>query len=233
MIKPTVLVISCEHAVNTIPQEYLHLFKDEQSIFTTYKAVDLGALDITKRISQELNCEFVHSPISRLLIDCNQDSHHDRCFSEYTKECSPQVKQDLITKYHTPFREKVQALIKSHIDNQEQVLHLSIHSFHCTAETETTALGLLYNRERHGEREVARIWRGLLSAQHPTYRVRINHPNESMSTNFPSSLRTQYNECDYLGIVLEINQCLIDQLDWEQQLAQVLTHTLTELLQLL
>jgi predicted N-formylglutamate amidohydrolase len=232
-MKKTVLVLSCEHAVNTVPQEYAHIFKDQENVLTTYQAVDLGALDITKRISQALECDYTYSPVTRLLIDCNQDSHQDRCFSDFTKKCDPELKQTLLNQYHTPYREKIQNLVQSHIDNNDQVLHLSIHSFHCTPSTENTALGLLYNCDRHGEREVVRIWRGLLSNQRPLYRIRINHPNESMNTSFTSSLRLKHPEADYLGIVLEINQCLINQLDWEEHLAQVLSNTLKELLQLL
>src|SRR3990167_4322611 len=211
-MKPTVLVLSCEHAVSNIPEEYMHLFINNEELLTTYQAVDLGALDITKRISQNLECEYTQSAVSRLLVDCNQDEDHDRCFSNFTKNCSEEIKKTLLNKYHRPFRQQIQNLIKTHIDNNQQVLHLSIHSFHNTDDTENTALGLIYNCDRHGEREVIRIWRTLLSMQHPIYRVRINHPNESMTTSFTNSLRNHHAESNYLGIILEINQNLIHQL---------------------
>ena len=117
--------------------------------------------------------------------------------------------------------------------NNQQVLHLSIHSFHCTAENETTALDLIYDCNRHGEREVVRIWRSLLANQHPTYRVRINHPITHTQHNFLHKLRKQYNESEYLGIVVEINQCLMNKLNVAQQLTEVISNTLEELLQLL
>ena len=83
-MKPTTLIISCEHAVNTIPDEYMYLFHEQEKDLLSHKAVDFRALDITKQLSQTLKCEYIQNEVSHLLIDCNQVTNHDYCFSEFT-----------------------------------------------------------------------------------------------------------------------------------------------------
>lgn len=213
-MKPTVLFLSCEHAVNDVPSAYQHLFKQHESILQTHRAVDFGALSVANALSQSLGCECVTAKVTRLLIDCNRTLTNRSCFSEFTRGLPEQEKQSLINQYYRPYREQCETTIHTLIEKGAQVLHISVHSF--TPEFKgvlrNAAIGLLYDTKRHGEKEVARQWHGLLFHELPAYRIRMNYPYHGASDGFTTALRKQYSEKEYLGIELEMNQLLfIDQ----------------------
>ena len=234
-MKPTILFLSCEHAVETVPPVYRHLFHQHESILQTHRAIDFGALEVATHLSQTFACEFVQATVSRLLIDCNRSLTNASCFSEFTEQLPPAEKQQLIDQYYLPYRNHCEALLKAHIELGHQVLHLSIHSFTPVFKgiTRNAGIGLLYDPKRHGEKEVARQWHGLLSQETPTYRVRMNYPYSGSSDGFTTALRKQYTEHEYLGIEVEMNQAIVKDREALQPMANTLSRSLKELLLLL
>jgi predicted N-formylglutamate amidohydrolase len=234
-MKPITLLVSCEHAVNRIPQDYQPLFHTQESIQKTHWAMDFGALEIAQHISKTFNVALVTASVSRLLIDCNRSLHHKTCFSEFTRHQNPEQKKWLIDHYYTPYRNQVETLIQQHIDQGYQVFHISSHSFVpvLNGVTRNAGIGLLYDPRRHGEKEVAREWAKLLLQQTPTYRVRMNYPYSGQSDGFTTSLRKRHPEQDYLGFELEVNQALLESNSSILQVSQVITSSLGDLLQLL
>ena len=234
-MKPITLVMSCEHAVNTVPERYRHLFHQQEDVLQTHRAIDLGALDIANRIRQTIPCDFSQATVSRLLIDCNRSLIHHQCFSEFSKPLPALEKQELINQYYLPYRQHTEALIQHHVDNGAQVLHVSIHSFtpELDGKIRNACIGLLYDHNRHGEREVARIWRSLLNAQSPAYRVRMNYPYHGKTDGFASSLRKKHAETDYLGLEIESNNALLTTNESLNEVATALSSSLSELLLLL
>lgn len=234
-MNPTVLVVSCEHAVNTIPAHYLPLFNHHEMILHSYRAVDFGALEVTTLVTKALHISFTQSQVSQLLIDCNRSLSHSHCFSKFTKHLSIIEKHTLIEQYYLPFREQTKAVIESHISNNEQVLHVCIHTFKPVLRglIQNAGLGLLYDPHRHGEKEVARIWHGLLLQQTPAYRLRMNYPFRGNYDNFSTTLRREFKERDYLGMELEINQALLRTQEGIEEVSTALSNSLRALLELL
>ncbi len=234
-MKQTVLVLSCEHAVDTIPDKYRDLFQKPLSSRLQKKAMDHGALNITKQISQILHCDFTQNSVSRLLIDCNRSLANKRCFSKYSNTLSEAEKQTLIDQYYTPFRQQTKALIDQHIEANRQVLHISIHTFSPILRgfRQNAGIGLLYDTKRHGEKEVARIWHGLLLQETPSYRIRYNYPFPGNSDSYTKTLRHTYAEKDYLGIEMEVNQALLKTSTAINEVTSALSHSLGELIALL
>lgn len=234
-MKPTMLFISCEHAVNTIPTDYKKLFNHHQSVLSTHRAIDFGALDIGKFLSHSFACEFTSATVSRLLIDCNRSLTHKTCFSEFTDSLTADEKQRLIDKYYLPYRSQTESLIKKHIDLGHQVLHLSTHSFTpvFNGNLRNAGICLLYDTKRHAECEVAREWRSLLKLQSPSYRIRMNYPYKGSSDGFTSALRKCYSEKEYLGFEVEVNQALVKDKTSLMSVANVLKESLQELMLLL
>ena len=233
-MKPIALIISCEHAVNTVPPAYQDLFAGNESVLQTHRGIDLGALEIAHHL-KPLACGYTQATISRLLIDCNRTLTHAHCFSEFTQCLSETDKQTLVEHYYLPFRQETENLIQAKIKSGCQVLHLSIHSFtpELNGIKRNAGIGLLYDHTRHGEKEVARIWRGLLLQQTPTYRVRMNYPYHGNTDSFTTALRKKYTEHDYLGFEVESNQVLLADEPSREEVANVLSSSLQELLQLL
>lgn len=235
MTKPIALLVSCEHAVNTVPSMYIHLFKEQEHVLQTHRGLDLGAFEIANHLNQVFACGYTQATVSRLLIDCNRSLAHSHCFSEFTQGLPIEKKQYLIDHYYLPFRQHTENLIKAQVENGSQVLHLSIHSFtpELNGVVRNAGIGLLYDHARHGEQEVARIWRSLLLQQTPAYKVRMNYPYHGNSDGFTTALRKRYTEHDYLGFEVESNQALLVDKDSRDEVANVLSSSLQELLQLL
>lgn len=204
------IVISCEHAVNTIPRLYLPLFAPYQHLLSTHRGIDFGALAIAQHLATASSSALISATASRLLIDCNRSLNRPHCFSEVTNTLPALEKQAIIDQYYQPFRQAVIAQINQHIGQGLQVLHLSIHSFTPVLNdvVRHTDLAFLYDPRRTQEKHLARHWQSLIKEQAPEYRVRMNYPYQGISDGFTSFLRKQYSQDQYLGLEIETNQAL-------------------------
>lgn len=233
-MKPTILFISCEHAVNTVPPAYRHLFQQHESVLQTHRGIDFGASHIATHLSQAFKCDLTQATITRLLLDCNRSLNNAHCYSEFSEPLPQSEKQKLIDQYYLPYREKTERIIKGHIDRGFQVFHVSSHSFTPVFDgvTRNAGIGILYDPKHHGEKEVAREWKGLLTQQ-SEYRVRLNYPYAGTSDGFTTYLRKKYPEKSYLGLELEVNQTITLDKKSLDEVTQSLINSLGELLKLL
>lgn len=234
-MKPTVLLISCEHGSNKVPAKYMHLFGEKKLLLKTPQAYEVGALKIAEFIQDKLNCDLVTAKVSRLLIDCDHGLHHRNCFSKYSKKLSLEEKGELIDTYYHPYHNTIKKKIIAHIEKEQQVLHLSIHTFQPILKRIllNTAVGVLYHPHRHAEKEVSRIIHSLLLQQTPSYKTRMNYPFSGKNDFVLQSFRKQFEEKDYLGIKLDINQALLSSDAELEQMSDVLVQVFKELLQVL
>src|SRR6187402_2752140 len=97
-------VLTCEHAVNTIPDQYQCLFTDAKDVLNSHRGIDLGAGSLAAAISQSLGIPLFTAEVSRLLIELNRSLGHHQLFSEFTGLLSETEKQTLIRKYYLPYR---------------------------------------------------------------------------------------------------------------------------------
>ena len=224
-------IITCEHAVNTIPSAYQYLFHRQPDVLDTHRAIDFGALDIAKRFSQVLDCPLFKATTSRLLIECNRSLNHPKGFSEFTHGLTQEEKQVVIDQYYQPFRQPAETFISDTIKNGIQIIHLSIHSFTPVFNNivRNTDIGLLYDPTRRGEKTLASQWREELLKEKSSYRVRMNYPYQGTSNGFVSSLRKQHPEKDYLGFEVESNQGLTQDALKLEVLSQSLTSSFSHL----
>lgn len=234
-MRPTLFYISCEHAVNTIPPEYLKLFQGHESVLHTHRAIDFGAIEVATHLIKTFGCDHTTATASRLLIDCNRSINNKSCFSEFTAPLPEAEKQVVINQYYLPYRQKTEALIQANIDKGYQVLHISVHSFTPVFNdvVRNAGIGLLYDPKRHGEQEVTRQWQALLAQNIPLIRIRMNYPYKGASDGFTSALRKKHPEQHYLGIELEMNQSLMKNKESIDEMAHHISKSLQELIQLL
>lgn len=234
-MRPVTLFMSCEHAFNHVPEAYTSLFRGHEIVLSTHRGYDIGAFEIGSYLSKTLSAPLITSTVTRLLIDCNRRLSHKHCFSEFTGALSNEEKQTLISKFYSPYRQKVEKEIQNHIDKGYQVFHLSVHSFTPVFKgvVRKAGIGLLYDTRRHGEREVAREWLKILFQQDPVYRVRMNYPYNGRADGFTSALRRKHSQNEYIGVELEVNQALVTSKTSLQELLTVLANSLTQLLLLL
>lgn len=234
-MKKTILVLSCEHAVNTIPGRFQSLFDAEGlAMLQSFRGYDIGAQQVAHYLKNAFHCDYFESMVSRLLIDCNRSLTHPNCFSTFTNHLSQDEKEVLINHFYLPYRNAVEQTIHRHIMLNEQVLHLSVHSFMpSTDKTKEVSIGVLYDSRRHAEKEVARILLSILSHKLPMHRMRFNYPCSGRSNRFTAQLRKKHTESEYLGFDLEINQILLSDIVSLNKINHGLSHGLRALLELL
>ena len=165
---------------------------------------------------------------SRLLIDCNRSLSHPTCFSEVSEKLAEKDKKHIINNYYTPYREKVEQLIRDQIKAHGAVIHLSIHSFTPVFDgiERNADIGLLYDPRRPGEKEFSTWWKQALKTQAPKLQVRMNYPYQGTSDGFTTALREQFSTEQYSGIEVETNQRLLKHHEPSTEYLAVLLSTL-------
>ncbi|WP_040248639.1 N-formylglutamate amidohydrolase [Psychroserpens mesophilus] len=201
-----ILILTCEHGGNEIPDSYKFVFNNASKQLQTHRGFDLGALD-TFEYLKDLARFSMYSKTSRLLIELNRSLHHNNLFSEFTKSLKPEHKNNIIETYYLPYRNCVESEISKLISNDELVLHLSIHSFtpKLNSVERKCDVGLLYDSERHLEKEFSKALKLQLNIVNPDLNVRYNYPYLGKADGFTCYLRKQFPE-HYIGIEIEINQ---------------------------
>lgn len=206
----TILLLSCEHAVNYIPDAYAALFWPFHGRLNTHEGMDFGALETAQYMQQIFSCTLIHASTSRLLIDYNR-SLHNHCFSSISNNLLPQEKEEVITTYYLPYRQKIISQIDEIVAAGNRVLHCSIHSFTpiFNNEVRNAELTFLYDPKRGLEKEWARKWKDQIQKETNHYRIRMNYPYKGVSDGVTTAMRTRYAPEDYIGLEIEINQALV------------------------
>lgn len=236
-MKETILILSCEHASHEVPDNWHHLIDTTFSsdFKESFQHFDPYAKELSEYLAKHLNCDLLLGEINRGLVDLNKSSENNHCFSsEMIQKLSEKDKQDLLENYYQPFRQQFSALIAKHIQDQKQVLHLSIHTFNPIekGKMHNAAIGILYDTQRHAEKEVARIFHEILIKRTP-YTVRLNYPRTGKTDNHTSHIRKYLDETYYLGIELECNALLLSDQEQAPLLYENLLESLQSLLELL
>jgi predicted N-formylglutamate amidohydrolase len=231
-MKDLALIISCEHAVNTIPDAYKNLFYAHQQFLDTHRAIDLGSLTIAQVFHKAFDCDFVQTSVTRLLIDCNRSLSHRQCFSELSGALPAEEKAQIIQTYYLPYRQKIESLIKQRIVEGKQVLHLSIHSFTPSLDglEREVDIGFLYDPKRAFEKNLCARWRQLIKEEDKNLRVYANRPYRGVSDGFTTALRKQFAGKDYAGIEIETNQKLAANPNVLDDVARLYAKTLRSLI---
>ncbi len=203
------LVLSCEHFDNKLPNRFEDLFGTDKTIRTSHRAYDIGAALLFESLIPLSDHHFSYA-YSRLLIEPNRSLHHPRLFSEYSRNFGSDEKKELIEKYYTPYRHRVEDCISQIIETSNSVVHLSIHSFtaHFNREERNAEIGILYDPSRDSEKEFARRFKRAIMRSAPTMKVRYNYPYLGKADGFTTHLRKSFPK-KYSGIELEVRNDVI------------------------
>ncbi|WP_017729860.1 N-formylglutamate amidohydrolase [Nafulsella turpanensis] len=200
-------IISCEHGGNKIPAAYVPFFDKAEQVLQSHRGYDPGAYELFQLLSKELADFSLFSHTSRLLVELNRSLHHPSLFSSFTKNSSAAVKKEIIASYYLPYRKMVEEKIQEYLKEEEQVIHLSIHSFtpELNGEVRNADVGLLYDPSRKAEKSFCVSWKENLKKEWPNARIRMNYPYQGKADGFTTYLRKRY-QSGYIGIELELNQ---------------------------
>jgi predicted N-formylglutamate amidohydrolase len=208
------LIITCEHAGNQVPECYNHLFSDIKDVLQSHRGWDPGAAEIAKFLAAEFNVPLFICETTRLLIEPNRSLDNHQLYSEYSKTLFETDHDLILQQYYLPHRTGVEHLISK---LSKPVLHLSIHSF--TPVWNGTArevdVGLLFDPAREHESDFCSALRAKLKDGLPGLNIRMNEPYKGTDDGFTTYLRTRFEDHEYLGIELEVNQKYIGTAQWE------------------
>lgn len=202
-------IISCEHGGNEIPSAYTAVFEGHKNLLASHRGWDIGALEVAKAVSQAFATELHYAVTSRLLIELNRSLHHRNLFSDITKKLSKIEQNKIIETHYLPYRNAVSAAIEHELSKNNEVIHISVHSFtpELNGNVRNADIGLLYDPQRENEKRFCRDWKQKITAHEP-YRVRFNYPYKGTADGFTTYLRKKFSK-NYAGIELEINQALL------------------------
>jgi predicted N-formylglutamate amidohydrolase len=205
------LILSCEHATNHIPEQYLTLFAPFQAMLHSHQGFDEGSLSLANYLNQHLPSELTTAKVSRLLVDCNRSLHHQHCFSAITKALPAIEKQYIIKQYYAPYRQTILKQIEQNIAQGQAVLHLSVHSFTpiLNNKIRKAAVGLLYDPARTFEKQLATLLKHNIQHQFSYDKIRMNYPYKGISDGLTTAMRRIFAEDEYLGLEIEVNQKLV------------------------
>ncbi len=204
----TAVVLSCEHGGNKIPREYLHLFADAAEVLNSHRGWDPGALELFNAMKKGGVDYAQYDETTRLLIDLNRSLHRRTLFSEFSGSLSREEKTRVIEQYYLPFRERFMKEVEALLVKSDFVFHVSVHSFTPVLKgtTRNADVGLLFNPTFGRERKLAYLWRDLIRAFMPGFRVRMNYPYLGKTDGHVAALRSRLGPDRYAGIELEMNQ---------------------------
>lgn len=205
---PLRLVLTCEHAGNRVPERYSGVFQQDAPVLETHRGYDIGALELSRSIGDACGTEPHLHTVTRLLVDLNRSLRNPAAFSEYVRDFEKEGRNELARRYYHPHRNKVEEIIRSHIQEGERVLHLSVHTFTpvMNGKERKADVGLLYDPTREPEKRFCHAWKEALLRAFPELAVRYNYPYKGTMDGFSTYLRKQFGPGEYLGVELEVNQ---------------------------
>ena len=228
-----ILVLTCEHGGNTVPAAYNPLFEAHQQLLASHEGYDIGAKELFLELEDLAQKSFC-ADTTRLLVELNRSLHHKQLFSAITRQLPDEEKEQILREHYKPYRERVESLVHDFIMAGRQVLHIAVHTFTPVlhGEERLCDVGLLYDPGRSTEQAFCRQWKQQLQQLDPSVLVRYNYPYLGISDGFPTYLRRKFNQRQYMGIELEVNQKFPagDQQQW-QRLRQLVRQSLHQTLQ--
>ena len=225
------LVLTCEHAFNTIPQEYKHLFEGAEEVLESHRGYDPGAFDLFSLLSELANFSQAQKT-ARLLVEVNRSVGHQNLFSEFTEELISEEKEKLLKEHYFPYRNSVEKKIAEFIKKGEEVWHLSVHSFtpQLKGETRNADIGLLYDPSRKMEKKISADFKRLLQEEIPALKIRYNYPYLGKADGFTTYLRKKFPK-QYAGIELEVNQKFTENNRFPKGLKSAVLRSVREILE--
>jgi len=205
-------IISCEHASNRVPRQYIHAFAGKEKVLVSHQAYDPGAAVLARKLAGGINASVYLGTITRLLIDLNRSpANRKTLYTSYSRELKHGDRELLFCKYYLPYRTSVEREINRLTAKDRPVLHISVHSFSPVkgGRVRKADIGLLYDPARRNEKLICAYLASMLQEETGMLRVRKNYPYQGKTDGFTSFMRKKISAKLYAGIEIEINQALL------------------------
>jgi len=208
------LIVTCEHAGNQVPEQYLHIFSNIKDILESHRGYDPGAAEIARFLATEYSAPLFLCETTRLLIEPNRSLDNHQLYSEYSQGLFETDHDLILQRYYYPHRNSVEDVISK---LTKPVLHLSVHTFTpvLNGMQRSVDVGLLFDPARKAETDFCGRLMDAMEQMLPGLRIEFNEPYKGTDDGFTTYLRTKFDDEDYLGIEIEINQKFLGTEKWE------------------
>ena len=202
------LLVTCEHGGNRVPSRWRALFAGHEALLASHRGLDIGSLEVARRMAAAFGAPLVAARTTRLLVDLNRSRGHPRLFSPVTRPLRRAERDRILARHYEPYRREVETSVARQVAAGRRVLHVSSHSFtpELDGEVRDADVALLYDPSRRAERRFCDAWHAALAAADPALRVRRNYPYPGKADGLTTHLRRLFPGNRYLGIELEVNQ---------------------------
>lgn len=208
------LVLTCEHASNALPPGVdLGVGRE---VMDSHVAWDPGAKEVARELARRWGCPLQVGRYSRLYVDLNRSPDRPVVVPEVAfgvrvpgnVGLPEEERAARLREHHAPFREAVIHDVAAAVARAGSVLHLSIHSFadKLGEERRPYPLGVLYDPDRPGEREIAEAILERLRAA--GWDARANQPYPGTGDGTTTWLRGVFQPRVYAGLEIELSHAL-------------------------
>lgn len=224
------VLVSCEHAGNTVPPEAAPCFRGPAAAraLTSHRGYDIGALGVARRLASRLGVVPILTTVSRLVVEANRSPGHAKVFSEFTGGLPEPERRALLDHYYTPHRAAVERAVSRLVGRGFAVLHAGVHSFTPVLDDEVRAVkvGLLFDPARRLESQICERWRDAIRSADPALDPRFNEPYKGIDDGLTTFLRTRFADDDYAGIEIEVRNDLIRRGVQQRAMGSLLAETM-------
>ena len=205
------VLVTCEHGGNRVPSDLAHHFRGMRRALDSHRGYDPGALVMARALARALQAPLVASTTTRLVVDLNRSISHAGAWSRATRALPDPMREQIVQRHYAPYRDGVEALVAAARDARREVVHFSSHSFTPVLDghVRQADVGLLYDPSRPRESALCATIKAELHARAPSLRIRRNYPYAGTSDGLTTSLRKSYDDGQYAGIELELNQAIV------------------------
>ncbi len=205
------IVLSCEHAGNTVPQSYRHLFAAQPDVLSTHRGYDPGALAVALQLASSLAAPIHFTETTRLLVDTNRSADNDQVFSEFSITLTSAARQEILEQFYWPHRLSIETSLAAMIDAGHDVLHIALHSFvdELNGHRREFEIGVLFDPDRGEETKFAVQLLAAIEISGKNLRGVSNQPYLGTDDGLTTAMRKAFDCGRYLGIEIEMRQGLL------------------------
>ncbi len=227
-VSPFLLV--CDHAGNRIPRRLGKLGVSEADL-QRHIAWDLGAAEMSKRVSERLDAPLVLQTYSRLVIDCNRNPEVASAMPELSeiteipgnRDLDPRETRARIAEIFQPYHDRITAMMDARLAAGRATILVALHSFTPYYEgwgARPWHIGILYNRDDRLPRVMLELLR-----DEPDFTVGDNEPYKvSDETDYTIPIHGEGR--GVLHVEIEVRHDEIESAEGQDAWAARLTHFL-------
>lgn len=227
------IVLVCEHASRHIPAvlDNLGLNAVDRK---AHIAWDIGAEQVARMMSAQLDAPLAVQRYSRLVYDCNRPPESPGAWPEKSEDTvipgnvalGPDAKSDRVEQIYKPFHQAVSDLLDQRSKGEIAPIFVTVHSFTPTyfGKPRTVELGVLHDED-------ARLADAMLAQEHNGYIARRNDPYGPQD-GVTHTLNLHGGARGLQNVMLEVRNDLIDgkagQALWAERLVSLLQASLPQ-----